>query len=104
VRELHRLYRDRGLVTIGVHTPEFDEEHDVAGVRKAIQRLEIPYLVAIDNDEKIWKSFDNRYWPATYLIGKDGTIVWRHVGELHRDTPAFKEAAGRIEEALGKSE
>jgi len=100
LRELDRLYRDRGVVLIGVHTPEFDEEHDVAAVRRAIQGLEIPYLVAIDNDERIWTAFENRYWPATYLIGRDGTILWKHVGELHRDTAAFKDATSRIEAAL----
>jgi hypothetical protein len=73
---------------IGVHTPEFDEERD------------IPYLVAIDNDERLWTAFHNRYWPATYLIGRDGTILWQHVGELHRDTRAFRDVASRIDAAL----
>ena len=87
-------------MVVGVHSPEFDHERDVAAVRRAIDRLEIPYRVAVDADFRLWKAFGNRYWPATYLIGRDGTILWRHVGELHRNTPAWREAVSRIEAAL----
>ena len=103
VRELHRLYSGRGLVVVGAHAPEFDYERDLGAVRRAIAHLEIPYLVAIDDDFSLWNGFGNRYWPATYLVGRDGSILWRHVGELHRDTEDWREAVSRIERALGAS-
>jgi hypothetical protein len=30
--------------------------------------LKIGYPVAIDNECKIWRSFENKYWPAHYFI------------------------------------
>lgn len=101
VRELHRLYRDRGLVVVGVHSPEFDHERDLDAVRRAIARLEIDYPVAIDNDFAIWRAFGNRYWPALYLVGPDGTVLARHVGELHRGTDDWDEVVSEVERALG---
>ena len=100
VRELHRLYAGRGLVVVGVHSPEFDHERDPVNVAKAIARLQIPYLVALDTDFALWKGFHNRYWPASYLVGRDGTILWQHVGELHQGTAPWKDAVAGIEAAL----
>jgi hypothetical protein len=101
VRELHRRYTDRGLLVIGVHSPESDPEREVTSVRRAIARLDIPYRVALDNDFRLWKAFGNRHWPATYLVGRDGQILWHHVGELHLGTTAWREGVSRIERALG---
>jgi thiol-disulfide isomerase/thioredoxin len=78
VREWAAKYKDRGLVVIGVQTPEFAFEKDVANVSKALTTLGVSYPVAIDNDFKIWRSFDNVAWPALYFIGADGRIR-RHV-------------------------
>lgn len=100
LRELHRLYAGQGLVVVGIHSPEFDHERDPAAVQKAIGRLQIPYLVALDTDFSLWKGFENRYWPATYLVGREGTILWQHVGELHAQTVAWTEARAAIEGTL----
>src|SRR4051794_11753304 len=74
VRAWSQAYRDDRLVVIGVHTPEFSFEHDVEGVRRAIEERAIDYAVAVDNDYAIWKAFDNHYWPALYFIDRDGII------------------------------
>lgn len=100
VREVYKRYAERGLQVVGVHSPEFDEEHDLSNVKKAIARLDVPYPVAIDNDFRIWKSFGNRYWPSLYLLDRSGRIVWSHVGELHRETPAWADLSSRIDAAL----
>jgi cytochrome c biogenesis protein CcdA/thiol-disulfide isomerase/thioredoxin len=60
-------YKDHGLVVIGVHTPEFPFERNINNVRAAVSDLKIEYPVAIDNDYKIWRSFDNKYWPRALL-------------------------------------
>src|SRR4051812_28929540 len=81
VRAWSQAYRAEGLVVIGVHTPEFSFEHDVALVRLATRAREIDYPVALDNDYGVWSAFDNRYWPALYFVDRGGVIRDEHFGE-----------------------
>ncbi len=74
-------YKDQGLVVVGVHAPEFAFERDAANVAKAVRDLGITYPVAIDNNYAIWRAFQNRYWPAHYLIDAQGRMRYRHFGE-----------------------
>ncbi|MBY4588983.1 MULTISPECIES: cytochrome c biogenesis protein DipZ [Rhizobium] len=74
-------YADQGLVVIGVHAPEFAFEKKLDNVKKALSDFEIGYPVAIDNDYKIWRAFENSYWPAGYLIDAEGQIRYHHFGE-----------------------
>jgi cytochrome c biogenesis protein CcdA/thiol-disulfide isomerase/thioredoxin len=77
----YAAYRDKGLVILGVHTPEFAFEHVASNVRAAVKRLGIEYPVAQDNDYKTWDAYANRYWPAEYLIDRDGHVRHTHFGE-----------------------
>ncbi|NVZ97604.1 cytochrome c biogenesis protein DipZ [Pseudomonas sp. D6002] len=102
-------YRDQGLVVIGVHAPEFAFERDVNNVTKAMKDLGITYPVAIDNNYKIWRAFNNQYWPAHYFADAKGQIRYHHFGEgdyaeserviqqLLREAGATKVAGGLIE-------
>lgn len=81
VTKLYDTYRGQGLVIIGVHTPEFPFEKSTANVRAAIQRHGIKYPVAQDNEFSTWKAYRNEYWPAQYIIDRNGTIVFTHSGE-----------------------
>jgi thiol-disulfide isomerase/thioredoxin len=74
-------YTDHGLTVIGVHTPEFDVEHDLDNVRRAVSTLRVNYPVATDNDYAIWDAFNNRYWPALYLVDAQGQIRHHRFGE-----------------------
>jgi cytochrome c biogenesis protein CcdA/thiol-disulfide isomerase/thioredoxin len=74
-------YRDQGLVVIGVHAPEFAFERDIGNVTKAMKDLGINYPVAIDNDFKVWRAFNNEYWPAHYFADAQGRIRYHHFGE-----------------------
>jgi cytochrome c biogenesis protein CcdA/thiol-disulfide isomerase/thioredoxin len=85
VRAWAEKYRDHGLVVIGVHAPEFAFERNVDNVKKAIATLGIKYPVAIDNDYKIWRAFENEYWPAHYFIDAKGQIRHHHFGEGEYD-------------------
>ncbi len=78
-------YKDRGLVVIGVHTPEFAFERKLSNVQAAVKDLKISYPVAIDNDYAIWRAFDNEYWPAHYFIDAQGHRRYHHFGEGHYD-------------------
>lgn len=76
-----QAYHDKGLVIIGVHAPEFEFEKDVANVGRALAKYNIHYPVAIDNRLDTWTAFRNRYWPAHYLIDRQGRVVYTHFGE-----------------------
>jgi thiol-disulfide isomerase/thioredoxin len=74
-------YREHGLIVIGIHTPEFAFEHELANVEEAVAADRIDYPVVVDNDYAIWRAFDNHYWPALYIAGADGVIRHRQFGE-----------------------
>jgi thiol-disulfide isomerase/thioredoxin len=80
VRGWSRAYRDDGLVVIGVHTPEFSFEHEIDRVGTAVRAMDIDYPVAVDSDYAVWAAFDNHYWPALYLLDRDGIIRDEHFG------------------------
>lgn len=81
LREWHQTYADAGLTIIGVHTPEFSYERDLASVQEAIARLNVPYPVAVDNEWTTWRAYNNRYWPAMYVIDKQGHLRFLKIGE-----------------------
>lgn len=81
VKALEAKYRSRGLVVIGVHTPEFPREKVEANVREQVKSLGIVYPVVMDNGYKVWNSFHNQYWPAVYFIDAKGRIRFHHFGE-----------------------
>ena len=81
VRAWHEKYGARGLVVVGVHTPEFPFEHDADNVRWAAQDLRVPYPIALDPDYAIWRAFANNYWPAVYIADAEGRIRHMHFGE-----------------------
>jgi thiol-disulfide isomerase/thioredoxin len=84
LKTVHQRFEKEGLVIVSVHTPEFPHEREPEQVRAAIKRLGIPYAVMLDNDFSYWKALDNRYWPAFYLVGRDGRVAATAIGELHR--------------------
>lgn len=81
LKDWYNKYHDKGLVIIGVHSPEFDFEKNLANVETAVKRDGILYPVALDNNFETWRNFNNHYWPAHYLINKKGEVVYQHFGE-----------------------
>jgi thiol-disulfide isomerase/thioredoxin len=81
IRAWAEKYRQHGLVVLGVHTPEFDVEHDLDNVRRAAKNLRVPYPVVIDNDYAVWDAFGNRYWPALYFVDIQGRVRHHRFGE-----------------------
>lgn len=74
-------YKDDGLVIVGVHTPEFEFEKSTQNVENALKQYGITYPVAQDNNYETWNAYNNHYWPAKYLVDKDGNIRYTHFGE-----------------------
>jgi thiol-disulfide isomerase/thioredoxin len=81
LKDWHSKYADQGLVIIGNHFPEFSYEADLANVKDAVARYGIEYAVAQDNEGATWQAYKNHYWPALYLIDKQGHIRYVHIGE-----------------------
>jgi len=81
ITKWYDTYKDQGFVVIGVHSPEFAFEKVTANVAAAMKSFKINYPVVQDNDFKIWNAFNNQYWPAHYLVDKQGNIRYTHFGE-----------------------
>ena len=81
VRGWYGEYADDGLEIIGVHTPEFKYEYDINNVRQATIDLGVTWPVALDNEWTTWRAYNNRYWPAMYIIDKAGNIRHLKIGE-----------------------
>ncbi len=74
-------YADKGLVIVGVHSPEFEFEKNIDNVKAAVQKYGIKYPVIQDNDKGTWDAYQNRYWPRKYLVDDEGYIRYDHIGE-----------------------
>ncbi|MGJ7506394.1 redoxin domain-containing protein [Variovorax sp. GT1P44] len=81
VRAWAAKYKERGLVVIGVHSPEFAFEKELDNVRLAVRDIGVTYPVAVDSEHTIWRAFDNAYWPALYFLDAKGRIRHRQFGE-----------------------
>ena len=98
LKSVEKRYHDQGLQVIGVHTPEFDHEHDIARVRQKVEEFGLQHPVMIDNDFSYWRALRNRYWPAFYLVGKRGKVRAVFVGETHEGD----RRAAKIERTIEK--
>ena len=81
LKEWHNQYKEAGLVIIGNHFPEFSYERDLENLKTAVVQNDIQYAVAQDNDGATWQAYKNIYWPALYLIDKQGHVRYIHIGE-----------------------
>lgn len=77
----NQKYSDKGLVIIGIHSPEFEFEKGLDNVKQAVTRFGIKYPVLLDNDHGTWNAFQNSYWPRKYLVDSEGFIRYDHIGE-----------------------
>ena len=84
LRALEAELAGQPFQVIGIHSPEFDHEHDPARVAAKVREFGLQHPVMMDNDFAYWRALGNRYWPAYYLVDKDGRIRSVHVGETHR--------------------
>jgi len=98
VKSWHEKYKDQGLVVVGVHTPEYPFERSTANVQSAIKRFGISYPVAQDNRYATWQAYSNQFWPAVYLIDKQGQVVYTHFGE-----GAYQETEAKIRALLAQA-
>ncbi len=81
LNDWYQKYSNRGLVIVGVQTPEFSDEKNIANVKTAVNNFQIKYPVILDNNYANWKAYGNNYWPRDYLVDNQGYIRYSHIGE-----------------------
>jgi thiol-disulfide isomerase/thioredoxin len=74
-------YANKGLVIVGVHTPEFEFEKNIDNVKAAVDKFGLKYSIVQDNNKETWNAYENRYWPRIYLVDSEGDIRYDHIGE-----------------------
>src|SRR6266576_7026519 len=99
IKSWHDRYQDKGLIVVGVHSPEFDEERQVENLRREVTSLGIRYAVVTDNDYQTWSAYRVEAWPTTFLLDKQGRIRWMHEGE-----GGYDEAERLIQKLLAEKE
>jgi thiol-disulfide isomerase/thioredoxin len=81
INDWSQKYADKGLVIVGVHSPEFEFEKNYDNVKAAVQKFGIAYPVLLDSNHGTWNAYGNQYWPRDYLIDTQGYIRHDHIGE-----------------------
>jgi thiol-disulfide isomerase/thioredoxin len=93
----NQKYSDKGLVIVGIHSPEFEFEKNIDNVKQAVARFGIKYPVLLDNDHGTWDAYQNSYWPRKYLVDSEGYIRYDHIGE-----GGYAETENAIKSLLGE--
>lgn len=96
-------YADKGLQLLGVHTPELPQEYVRANVVAKVEKFALKHPVMIDNDYRYWNAFGNRYWPAWYLVDRQGNIRSAFAGETHQGDANAKQVEAAIERLLAEA-
>jgi thiol-disulfide isomerase/thioredoxin len=94
---LNQKYADKGLVIVGVHTPEFSYEREINNIKAALKKHDITYPVAVDNGFQTWRAYQNEYWPHLFLADKKGRLRYDHIGE-----GAYKETDQMVQKLLAE--
>ena len=95
LKRWHAKYADKGLIIVGVHSPEFEFEKLTPNVVDRANTFGLTYPIAQDNDFATWRAYSNRAWPAKYLVDKDGVVRYKHFGE-----GSYNETEQQIRELL----
>lgn len=99
---MEKRLADEDFRVIGIHSPEFAHEHEAAAVAAKIEKFELRHPVMLDNDFAYWRALENRYWPAFYLVDREGMIRHVHVGETHAGDAQAEQIEERIRALLAE--
>ena len=95
---LEERFGEQGFQIIGIHTPEFDHEHDRNNVVAKMEEFKVTHPVMMDNDFEYWIALKNRYWPTFYIVDKKGNVRGKFIGETH----AGSERANQMEALISQ--
>ena len=99
LKKWYASYKSAGLEIIGVHTPEFESDKDLAALKRSLASDDVTWPVMQDNQNATWQAYNNRFWPAFYLIDKKGVIRESHAGEI---SSRYPDAIAPLESTLKK--
>jgi thiol-disulfide isomerase/thioredoxin len=99
---LEKRMEARDFQVIGIHTPEFDHEKVRDSVIRKTREFGLEHPVMMDNDFSFWNAFNNRYWPAFYLVDKQGNLRHLFVGETHDGSRKARQVEAAIEALLAE--
>ncbi len=100
---MEKRYAERGLVIVGVHTPEFERERSRKNVLAAVRKHGLEgHSHFLDNQMDYWRALRNEYWPAIYIVDGRGQIRERWFGEVHAGTNRDKAVSSLVERLLGE--
>jgi glutathione peroxidase-family protein len=102
LKSLEARFGAKGLALLGVHSPEFPNERVRANVLAKVKEFGLKHPVMLDNDFSYWNALDNQYWPAYYVIDKEGRVRGRFVGETHADDNQARKVEALITKLLSE--
>lgn len=102
LHEVEDRFEGKGLQVIGIHSPEFEHEHERARLEKKVAKYKLEHPIMMDNDFSYWKAMKNQYWPAFYLVDKNGVIRQRFIGETHSGGSQATRIEALIEQLLAE--
>lgn len=91
------------FTVLGVHTPEFESEKDRSRIKERAEHFGLHHPIMVDNDKSFWQAMGNRYWPAYFLVDKQGRVRYFFAGETHKGDAQAKKIESRIRELLAES-
>ena len=99
---LEAKYDPKDFIIVGIHTPEFDHEHDRDNIVKKCEEFQVTHPVMMDNDFGYWKALRNRYWPTFYVVDKKGVVQGVFIGETHQGDKRAKNVEKLISKLIAK--
>ena len=102
LKSLEKKFAGQDFTVVGIHSPEFAQEKKPEKVAAKIKRFGLEHPVMMDNDFRYWRALNNRYWPAFYLVDRQGRLRYLHVGETHAGDRRASAIARQVEELLAE--
>ena len=79
----HKELTDKGVVVVGIQTPETSLERDAVAVKAAASERDLKFPILIDLGSENWKAWGNTMWPCVYVVDQRGYIRYWWSGELN---------------------
>jgi thiol-disulfide isomerase/thioredoxin len=100
LNSLEERFEGEEFTIVGVHSPEFEREKDIDSVRAKAREFDLKHPIMIDNDHSYWRAIGNHYWPAYYLVDRQGQIRDVFIGETHEGDERARQVEAAIEALL----
>jgi thiol-disulfide isomerase/thioredoxin len=86
IERLRASLEGRPFVVLAVNLAEPESR-----IRKFLETVPGRFTVLLDRDGQSARAWQARVLPATYIVGPDGRVRYRHVGELDWSKPEVRE-------------